>query len=46
MIWDGIDNIVTGKGKISDWDDVIKKWKSSGGDAIAAELATEYAKTH
>jgi putative aldouronate transport system substrate-binding protein len=46
MINDGIDSIVTGKAQLSSWDDVVKKWKSSGGDTIAQELATEYAKTH
>ena len=46
QIQDGINQIVTGKAPVSSWDDVVKKWKSSGGDAIAAELAAEYAKTH
>jgi putative aldouronate transport system substrate-binding protein len=43
---DGLNQIITGKSPLSAWDDLLKKWRSGGGDAIAAELAAEYAKTH
>lgn len=46
MINDGVNGIVTGKQPLSSWDDVVKSWKRSGGDAITAELAAEYAKLH
>ncbi|MGK4579294.1 extracellular solute-binding protein [Kitasatospora sp. HPMI-4] len=46
MVNTGINNIVTGKQPISAWDGVVKRWKSQGGDAIAAELAAEYGKSH
>ena len=46
QIQDGMNAIITGKAQLSSWDDVVKKWKSNGGDQIAAELGAEYAKTH
>jgi putative aldouronate transport system substrate-binding protein len=45
QIQDGMNAIITGKAPLSSWDDVVKKWKSGGGDQIAAELGAEYAKT-
>ncbi|MFD0636033.1 hypothetical protein ACFQ9X_35135 [Catenulispora yoronensis] len=46
QLLDGVNQIVTGKAPLSSWDDVLKKWKNGGGDAIATELAAEYAKSH
>jgi putative aldouronate transport system substrate-binding protein len=36
-IHDGMTDIITGRKKLDTWDDVVKKWKSQGGDDMAKE---------
>jgi putative aldouronate transport system substrate-binding protein len=42
-VTDAINDIVVGRKKVSDWDGVIKTWKSAGGDQIAKEYTEAYA---
>lgn len=43
IIDDATRGIVTGKNPLSDWDETIKRWKSSGGDASRADFEKEFA---
>ncbi|GAA2621062.1 extracellular solute-binding protein [Dactylosporangium fulvum] len=40
---DGINDIVTGRTPLTNWDAVIKKWRDDGGDKMAEEYAKEHA---
>jgi putative aldouronate transport system substrate-binding protein len=40
---DGINDIVTGRQPMSNWDAVVKKWRDDGGDKMAEEYAKEHA---
>jgi putative aldouronate transport system substrate-binding protein len=46
IISDAQADIVQGHKPLSYWDDVVKKWKSSGGDQAAKEYSDAYAQTH
>jgi putative aldouronate transport system substrate-binding protein len=39
IIKDGMTDILVGRKKLDTWDDVVKKWKSQGGDDMAKEYA-------
>jgi putative aldouronate transport system substrate-binding protein len=39
IIKDGMTDILAGRKKLDTWDDVVKKWKSQGGDDMAKEYA-------
>lgn len=40
---DAITGIITGRQSLNSWDSVVSKWRSGGGDKIAAEYEAEYA---
>lgn len=40
---DAIIGIITGRQAVNSWDAAVSKWKSDGGDKIAAEYESEYA---
>jgi putative aldouronate transport system substrate-binding protein len=37
LVTDAAEDIITGRKPLSSWDDAVKKWKSTGGDAMAKE---------
>jgi putative aldouronate transport system substrate-binding protein len=43
LVSDAQNDIYQGRKDLSSWDDVVKKWRSEGGDKIAEEYAAEYA---
>ena len=43
LVADAQNDIFQGRKDLSSWDDVVKKWRSGGGDKIAEEYAAEYA---
>lgn len=43
LIKDAVNAVVTGQKPMSHWDDVVKKWRSDGGDKIAEEYAAAFA---
>ncbi|MET7335174.1 extracellular solute-binding protein [Nonomuraea sp. NPDC005650] len=46
QIIDVTNAIIAGKRPVSDWRGAVSQWKSQGGDAIAKELAEQYAANH
>lgn len=43
ILGDGIAAITFGRKPVSAWPDVVTQWRAAGGDAVADELAKEYA---
>lgn len=46
LITDTQNDVMQGRKPLSAWDEAVKTWRSEGGDTIAREYATAYAKRH
>jgi putative aldouronate transport system substrate-binding protein len=46
VISDGYSDIVQGRKKLADWDNVVSQWRKAGGDQVRKEYEQAYAATH